>query len=386
MVSRRALIASLALGILPTPRCARASEHLEDNETRYLSGWRSESGTDFVAGVDQSGRSSFRTPLPGRGHAAAIHLARNEAVMVARRPGEFAAVLDLDHGRVSRMIEAIDGRHFYGHAAYSADGRLLFATENDFDTGVGVVGIYDARDDYRRVAELPSHGIGPHDIALGGNGDALIVANGGIQTHPDFGRAKLNLDTMAPSLAVIDARDGTSIQSLTLPADLHQLSIRHLATRPDGLIALAMQFEGPASDHPPLVGVSRRGEPIALLSAPDPVQRRMANYCGSVAFDRSGEIIGVSSPRGGLFTFWSAQTGAYLASAEVPDGSGLAADGVTGAFLLSSGAGSLWRYQVGGGEATRLSSDPPSSGHWDNHLTAHANGDRQKSTDGSKGS
>lgn len=372
MVSRRALIAGLALGVLAAPRLARPAERPDDHLTRYLSGWRSGSGTDFVAGVDRSGRAAFRTPLPGRGHAAAIHPARNEAVMVARRPGRFTAVLDLDHGRVHHMVDAVDGRHFYGHAAYSADGRLLFATENDLDTGAGVVGVYDTEDSYRRVAEFPSHGIGPHDIALGALGDALIVANGGIQTHPDFGRAKLNLDSMSPSLAILDARDGRALRTLTLPADLHQLSIRHLVTRPDGLIAIAMQFEGPASDHPPLVGLCRPGGAITLLSAPEVVQRQMANYCGSVAFDRAGEIIGVSSPRGGLFTFWSAGTGDYLASAEVPDGSGLAADGVTGAFLLSSGDGSLWRYRVGGDGPSRLSREPAAIGHWDNHLTAHA--------------
>ncbi len=372
MVSRRALIAGLALGVLATPRSARPADPPEDRQTHYLSGWRSGSGTDFVAGIDQFGSAAFRTPLPGRGHAAAIHPGRKEAVMVARRPGRFAAVLDLHHGRVRHMVDAVDGRHFYGHAAYSADGRLLFATENNLRSGDGAIGVYDTIDSYRRVAEFPSRGIGPHDIALGALGDALIVANGGIQTHPDFGRAKLNLDTMSPSLAILDTRDGSALRTLTLPAELHQLSIRHLATRPDGLIAVAMQYEGPASDHPPLVGLCRPGGAITLLSAPDAVQRRMANYCGSVAFDRSGEVIGVSSPRGGLFTFWSAGTGDYLASAEVPDGSGLAADDVTGAFLLSSGDGSLWRYQIGNGQLETLSGDRAASGHWDNHLTAHA--------------
>ena len=372
MLSRRALIAGLALGLLPLPRSARASERLDDNQARYLSGWRSTSGTDFVACVDPSGRSFFRTPLPGRGHAAAIHPARNEAVMVARRPGRFAAVLDLDRGHVSGMIDAVDGRHFYGHAAYSADGRLLFATENDFDNGSGVIGLYDVGDAYRRLAEFPSHGIGPHDIAPGALGDALVVANGGIQTHPDFGRAKLNLDTMSPSLAILDARDGSPIQTFALPPQLNQLSIRHLATRPDGLIAVAMQYEGPASDHPPLVGLARAGRSIYLLAAPEPVQRRMANYCGSVAFDRSGEVIGVSSPRGGLFTFWSAETGSYLSSVEVPDGSGVAANEMPGGFLLSSGDGSLWRYRVDDDRPLKLSGDRAPGGHWDNHLTALA--------------
>ena len=39
---------------------------------------------------------------------------------------------------------------------------------------------------------------------------------------------------------------------------------------------------------------------------------------------------------------------------------------------LSSGDGSLWRYQIGGRLLERLSGDPAAIGHWDNHLTAHA--------------
>ena len=35
-------------------------------------------------------------------------------------------------------------------------------------------------------------------------GRMLAIANGGIETNPDFGRTKLNLDHMEPSLVLVD--------------------------------------------------------------------------------------------------------------------------------------------------------------------------------------
>ena len=36
------------------------------------------------------------------------------------------------------------------------------------------------------------------------DGETFVVANGGIETHPDYGRAELNLETMDPSVAFVD--------------------------------------------------------------------------------------------------------------------------------------------------------------------------------------
>ena len=83
---------------------------------------------------------------------------------------------------------------------FSPDGALLYATENDFDNAAGMVGIYDARAVSSAIGEFPTHGVGPHELLLLDDGATLAIANGGIETHPDFGRAKLNIATMKPSL------------------------------------------------------------------------------------------------------------------------------------------------------------------------------------------
>ena len=129
-------------------------------------------------------------------------------------------------------------------ACSSPSGRILFATENDITRGQGVLGLYDAADGYRRVGEVDAAGIGPHDIALLPDGRTLAVANGGILTLPETGRAMLNLDSMQPSLNLIEAASGRLVEAQRLAPELHQLSIRHLAQAPDGLIAAGMQWEG----------------------------------------------------------------------------------------------------------------------------------------------
>ena len=42
-------------------------------------------------------------------------------------------------------IPSIEGRHFFGHGVFSPDGKLLYATENDFEAARGVIGVYDVR-------------------------------------------------------------------------------------------------------------------------------------------------------------------------------------------------------------------------------------------------
>ena len=47
-----------------------------------------------------------------------------------------------------------------------------------------MIGVRDAQDGYRQIGELPSDGIGPHEATLMPDGKTLVVANGGIRTHP----------------------------------------------------------------------------------------------------------------------------------------------------------------------------------------------------------
>ncbi|MGO8070867.1 DUF1513 domain-containing protein, partial [Rhizobium leguminosarum] len=60
------------------------------------------------------------------------------------------------------------------------------------------------------------------------DGRLRSVANGGIETHPDCGRTKLNLGEMQPSLALSDAATGALVEKHVLPVEGAELSTRHI--------------------------------------------------------------------------------------------------------------------------------------------------------------
>lgn len=279
-------------------------------------------GRYALYGLRQSGEIAFRVPLPARGHAAAIHPAAPEAVAFARRPGTFALVIDCATGRLMSTLEAPAGRHFYGHGAFSRDGERLFTTENAIESGEGRVGIWARADGYRRIGEVASGGIGPHEMVRLPGTDRFAVANGGIHTHPSTGREKLNLATMRPNLAYLDEA-GRLTDVIEVPAELHQNSLRHLAVRADGTIACAFQWQGDVFEAPPLLALHREG-PLRFVSAPEAAQRATQGYGGSVAFYDGGRRIALSAPRGGLLLDFDAESG-FAGTARQTDICGVAA-------------------------------------------------------------
>lgn len=373
VTGRRALLKALGLtglgfGLLGTRGLAAARER-GDEGPLFVSCLKDGDGY-AAAGVGADGSLRFKTPLPDRGHALAFHPTKPHVVVFGRRPGYFAAVIDHDSGTALRRIDATPGRHFFGHGTFSPDGRYLFTSENDYDAARGTLGIRDAADGYRHLGEFPTHGVGPHDVRVSRDGNTFVVANGGIHTHPDTGRATLNIATMAPSLAYVDMADGRLRAAYRPPPALHKLSIRHADFGADGTLAIALQDEGDPRRLSPLVALhDGRGE-LRFLEAPPGVARRMRRYTGAVAFDATGRIAAVSAPRGNLMTFWDAREARFLGSADSPDGCGVAADGAPGGFVMTCGTGAVLRHDALTGVTAVLRPTASAGYAWDNHVLA----------------
>ena len=302
----------------------RALMALERADAVYAAGFRAPDGSFGIATISERGEIVDRVALPARAHGMAYSAATNRAVAFARRPGTFAMVFDADGQAEPVVITSPEGRHFYGHGQFSPNGALLYASENDFDGNRGMIGIYDARDKFRRIGEFDAHGIGTHDMTVSDDGTLLVIANGGIETHPDFGRTKLNLDHMEPSLVLLDARTGTLVQRHGLPPTLRQLSTRHLDIGADGRIWFACQWEGARNALPPLTGWLSRGEDISFVSLPEETTIRLGNYVGAIAVNRHEGIVGMTSPVGGAAVILDAKTGAVLKEEVVRDAAGVA--------------------------------------------------------------
>lgn len=356
-IDRRTLLiglaATTALRALPSRAATLTAE-------RFAAARKDASG-NFSAALFTLDGDVQTVALPGRGHDIALKPDGSEWVAFARRPGRFGVAVPVG-SRPPIWFSSRPDRHFFGHGVFSADGKLLYAAENDYEHKRGMIGIRDATGGYAQIGEFPAHGIEPHDIALLPDGRTLVIANGGIETHPDSGREELNLSEMQPSLIYVDTETGELLEEHKLAPELHQLSIRHLAVAAEGTIAFGCQYRGPEADAPALVGFHRRGETPVIVEAPAETQLSLRNYIGSIAADSGGEIVAASAPKGGLVTYWDASTRRYLGASELTDGCGLAPTHQSAHFLLTSGEGWLATADSSGA-MTRQSS----GFQWDNH-------------------
>ncbi len=274
-----------------------------------------------VLGVDPL-REIASFTVPTRAHGLCAE-AGGSVLVVARRPGDWllrwrpTANRDGDAPQAMPLLFWIEPqRAFNGHVVASADGRTLYTTETNLDTGDSCIGVRDARTMVKRD-EWPTHGIDAHQLLWDrSKPEHLIVANGGVPTAPETGRAKLNLQRMDSSLVRIDARSGRLDGQWRL-AD-PRLSMRHLAWSTDtsATLGIAMQSEHAGAEAkaaapvlavfdgervravlPPPVSASPAGTSLVGASpvTPSLALPSLAGYGGDIAAHRDGFI--VSCPR-----------------------------------------------------------------------------------------
>ena len=357
LIDRRDFLRAAGAGFLAALSPA-ARARAEAADAVYATAFQNRDGRYGAALLSETGTILHRVDLPDRGHDITHDPVSRRSVVFARQPGTFAIVFDHAARSEPVTIASVAGRHFFGHGLFSPDGRLMYATENDFDNAEGVVGIYDARNRFERIGEFPTHGIGPHEILLMDDGRTLAIANGGIETHPDFGRAKLNVPTMEPSLVFVDRLTGDLLEKQALPPSLHKLSIRHMDVGAGDSVWFGCQHEGPATEHPGLVGRARRGEPLDLVTLPDEVLSGLRNYVGSVATNRATGTVAVSSPQGNSLVVLDTATGRVVSSLDLTEVCGVAPD--HDSFLATTGTGAIVEPS---GDAVRRNEYV-----WDNHL------------------
>lgn len=349
---RRFLAGLLAAGVIPAPTWADAGK------PAYLSAAATSDGTFILCGLSDELDTLFRIPLPARGHAAAAHPVRPEAIAFARRPGTFAIVIDCVSGTEKARLTAPQGRHFYGHGAFSSRGDWLFTTENDYEAGRGCVGVWDVHAGYKRTAEFDSGGIGPHDIKRLPASEMLVIANGGIDTHPDTGRTKLNIATMQSNLAYIE--NGTVVETAGLPPEHQKNSMRHLAVNGAGDVAIGMQWQGDGP-APALVAYHTRGAEITQATLSDAMLRSLNGYIGSIAFAQDGTAIATTSPRGSILDIYDAAEMSLVHRVPFADVCGVAP--ARQGFALTTGTGALGFHHD-----KHQTLKAQTSQNWDNHL------------------
>lgn len=346
---RRNFLAALGCLALPLPALGNGTP-----PTTLLAAAADGDGPLFTTLADTPAPPLLRTPT--RGHGMVALPGGRELILVARRPGYWMWRIDWRDGRVLAATAAAAERHFFGHALLAPDGRTLYATENDIASGRGVVGVYDAAS-LARLGELPSHGIGPHELLWLEPGKVLAVANGGILTLPETGRLKLNLERMEPSVVLLEMPGGRVLGEHVL-AD-RSLSLRHLARSADGTLGIAIQAESPdgrSVADAPLLAILRDGA-LRLAEAPP----ALGGYAASVA--ACGDVFVATALQGDTVVAWHSD-GRLLHELGLRRPAGIAVHGES--VLVSNELGRIVRIDPARGSLEPVAEHP--GVRWDNHL------------------
>ena len=307
----------------------------------------------------------MKFPIENRGHEAVITPDNQFALLMARRPGNIAYAQSLDHHDLPMPFYARENRHFYGHSTFIENGRYLLTTENDYEKQKGVIGVRDAFDDYKWIDEFESHGIGCHEIEVLSDGKTLIVANGGILTHPSKKREKLNLETMQSNLAYIDISSGSLINLVSL--DDQQMSIRHISVLPNDHVSVACQHQSNDNIMSPLIFFVDDDASLKGALIDDEFNwLSYENYTGSICAHENGFTC-VTSPRGNKVAFFSHETRRLAKEYYFPDVSGVAISNDRKHFVCTSGKGEIRYFDaLSFNQVNELTQKI--NFKWDNHL------------------
>jgi len=361
VIDRRSLLLGSCGGILATasPVLVASPAH-----TLHAAARRAKDGTYSAAIFTSDGRDVRAVALPERGHDITVCAVTRRCVAFARRPGNFAIAFSGDRTEAPITFTTVADRHFYGHGVFSRDGRLLYATENDFEGARGIIGIYDATAAFRRIGEFATHGVGPHDLPLLREQSVLVIANGGLREHPDIGRGRrvLNPGAIETSIAYIDLRNGELLELHRLGKP-GRLSLRHLDVGRDDIVVVGAQVDGPAHQGHALIYKHRRQEMLRTLIFPNDLAARMAGYVSSVAVDKSGDVAAITSSRGSLVSLIDIASGDLLRTQPCTDTSGVSATSAPREFLITSGRGTV--ATVSQEEGLHMAVASP--WEWDNH-------------------
>ncbi len=303
--------------------------------TRFVSGATDATQQDYLVVFNDSGELLHQVALANRAHDI-VAIDKQHVVAVSRRPFTQLFVVNIESGECVKQITAQSGFHFYGHAAVDTKRNQLITTENEIVTGRGKL-VFRNLITWLIDDVVDSGGIGPHQCALLNSKDVLVVANGGILTHPKERRKKLNLTTMKPNLSYFELASKRLIEQVTPPH--FQLSLRHFAISDTDQVIIGAQYQGYHRDTLPLIYSHQLGEKLQPLKAPAEFWQQMQHYTASVSIDNGAGIVGVSSPRGGVIGYWQLANRTLITSQKFTDCAGITFS--KEGFMLTNGKGQL---------------------------------------------
>jgi uncharacterized protein len=285
-------------------------------------------GGTFFVGINNLDRptpdASYIEGVGFLGHGFTPRIDKSHVVLVTEKHGQGCCEIDLKARTVLRRVKTVAGREFYGHSAFSPDGKLWYCTEANVGDGSygGVLAVRDAASMELRDEDFPTHGIAPHDCILVDDGDTLIITNGGGPIgNPD----------QPACVSYVDVKTGKARKVLKFKSE--KVNAGHIAISSKGeLVCVSAPREGIGSGSEDFRGAISFYHPArdAFLTADDPIRAKMHGETLSVAFDEKTRVVAATNPSGHLVTFWDFDTGKLIKAItdfKAPRGVSLTLDG-----------------------------------------------------------
>lgn len=242
------------------------------------------------------------------GHGFSPNPVKPTTAVVCEKHGQGCCEVDLVQGKVLRRVRTTQGREFYGHGAFTPDGKLFYCTEAEVGDSsyAGVLAVRDGESFELKAENFPTHGVAPHDCILVDDGATLVITNGGGPvTSPDE----------PAGIAYVDVKTGAARRVLKFRDEA--INAGHIAITARGEVAcVSAPREGipqtkEGEPNPAWLGAISFYDPATdkLVTAEDPIRTKMKGETLSVAIHEPSMVVAATNPAGDLVTFWDFKTG-----------------------------------------------------------------------------
>ncbi len=241
---------------------------------------------------------------------------KNIVYALGERPSTTSTIIDVKTKKVVNEFFDTKGYYFYGHGLVSADGKLLYCTENHFKTGEGIISIRDASNG-KILDQLPSFGYAPHEMKYLSNGLIAVANSGhaGLTTVKDEEYILENVvqprDNLQSSLVVIDPIKKKKVKEFKIDTKYKDVTIRHLDIDENDTVYMSLrQYNYTDADPqflevPPVAYLKKNSEKIEYFQSNLKTNNILKRFSLSVCANDKTGIIGVTHPDSHAITFWS---------------------------------------------------------------------------------
>jgi hypothetical protein len=373
LIRRNLLVAGLAclpLGVTAAYSLLRYPTHTSSIIPQYLllSSVTDKQGLHYLAALNEAGEIHYQLPIPERAHDSLFNSRRSEAIYFGRSPSQSIYVVNVIDKRLTTVIASAQNRCFYGHGIIDKTNSYLYVVEKNMRTNNGCVGVYDVNDRYKRIDEIDSFGVGPHQISLLSDNKTLVVANGGLLK--DSNKNIINYDDFRSSLAYINSDNGALIDRYA--SEFSRNSLRHLTVDIEDRVFVGAQSY--SDEVSPLIFYHGGEDQLTPFVTEEYIWQAHKKYTASLAVYNNQLI--VSSPRGGVLTFWDTKEKRFLSKHNYIDVAGLSMQSTNDAssLFVSTGQGRVVSINMGTESVSKSASHSYYSENiaWDNHLSLAA--------------